>query len=502
MLLLKRLFCLLLSLLDMLVIYNGGSGNFMQKADVAVTVNPYITYQTVHGFGTSACWWAQLTGDSAYSEEAAAALYSKDGLGLNIYRYNIGGGSKDNPDSRISGSRATESFYFYNENTGEYEYDFTRDAAAQAMLEKCLSYGCIDTVVLFANSPHYSMTVSGQATGGTEDYVSNLPPENYEAYADYFLTITEYFLDKGVPVRYISPVNEPQWSWGGAWVGQEGCHYEPEEVVALFRIFARKIKERALPVQLMGPESGEIGDLTGQYFEVLYNDAEIREVLGSLAYHSYWSDTNWKGKKEFGALIAKNYSDINVDMTEWCELPCVHSINDFTGAVQMARVMAQDLARSNANSWSAWVGVNNYAIGEDGEKYSDGLLVSNEEFSELYVGMRYYAMAHYAKYIPAGSVRIAATPDILDLSIVPTDDPTYTITTQSLNMSAYKTPEGKIVVVLVNEGSGRNVWMSLLIGDMQVITSTQDAQLQTVYSGRAKSLVKLPENSITTIIYG
>ena len=148
MIILRKLLCLFLSLIDVIIIQAGGSEKIMKKSDVTVTMNKYSQYQTINGFGTSACWWAQLTGDSPYADEAAKALYSKDGLALNIYRYNIGGGSKDNPNSRISGSRATESFYYYNEEKGKYEYDFTRDAAAQKMLEKCLSYGCIDTVVL------------------------------------------------------------------------------------------------------------------------------------------------------------------------------------------------------------------------------------------------------------------------------------------------------------------------------------------------------------------
>ena len=64
-------------------------------------------------------------------------------------------------------------------------------------------------------------------TGGNDNWwVCNLPEENNEAYADYFLTITEYFIEKGVPVKYISPINEPNWSWGnGGYHGQEGCFY-------------------------------------------------------------------------------------------------------------------------------------------------------------------------------------------------------------------------------------------------------------------------------------
>ena len=497
---LRKLLCLLLSVIDLIIFQTGGEPKLMKEADVTITVNPFVEYQDLNGFGTSACWWAQLTdANDEYADEVARLLYSKEGLGLNIYRYNIGAGEKDNPNSRISGSRATESFYYYNEAKGQYEYDFNRDAAAQAMLDKCLAYGCIDTVVLFANSPHYSMTKTGYATGGYTENESNLPPENYEAYADYFLTITEYFLEKGIPVKYISPVNEPQWAWSGGWVGQEGCHYEPDEVIALFKVFAKKMKERNIDVQLMGPESGTLDDarydnyVTSDYFSRLYNDEDIKDVLGSLAYHSYWCDDpgeSWR-KKDLGELVNEKYSVINVDMTEWCELPCAHSINDFDGALLMARVILQDLAYSNANSWTAWVGVNNYGIGEDGEKYSDAMLVSNEEFSELYTGVRYYAMAHFSKYIPAGSTRISAKFDVTKERFVP------------LNMTAFKTPEGKIVVVIVNEEEiERNVYFDFILGNMQVITSTADSQFKTVYSGRAKSKVNIPAKSITTVVYG
>ena len=134
----------------------------------------------------------------------------KRAWGLNIYRYNIGAGSADNSETLIENPwRRTESFYVFNEETGEYEYDFTRDAAAQKFLDLCLSYGCIDTVVLFANSPHYSMTLNGKASGNEEWWVSNIASENYDAYADYLVTIAEYFIKKGVPVKYISPTNEP-----------------------------------------------------------------------------------------------------------------------------------------------------------------------------------------------------------------------------------------------------------------------------------------------------
>ena len=362
------------------------------------------------------------------------------------------------------------------------------------MLDLCLSYGCIDTVVLFANSPHYSMTESGSACGSYQQDTSNLPEENYEAYADYFITITKYFIEKGVPVKYISPINEPQWSWGGDWVGQEGCHYEKEEVIALLKVFAKKIKASGLDIRLMGPESGEIGEITEWYFDALYNDEDIKEVLGSLAYHSYWSDDNHWGKVSFGENVTPKYTDVTVDMTEWCELPCNHHINDFDGAMLMAKVILEDLSLSNANSWSAWVGVNNYTIGEDGEMYSDGLLVADDECTELYTPARYTALAHFSKYIPKGSTRIYTNPCRLIGGSA--------IVLSEYQTCAFKTPDGKTVLIIVNNGDDVNFVTGKLGGTMEVITSTADEQLKTVYSGNTKLFVESPANSITTIIYG
>ena len=501
-LIIKRIVSILITLISILAMSNGKEkGKFVTKADVSLIVNPLVEYQKISGFGASACWWAQEIGSTENADEVARLLFGKDGLGLNIYRYNIGGGEKENPSSRIRGNRATESFYFLNEATGEYEYDFTRDADAQHMLDLALSYGCVDTVVLFANSPHYSMTVTGQATGGTEEYFSNLPPENYEAFADYFITIAKYFIDKGVPVKYISPINEPQWSWGGGWVGQEGCHYEPDEIVALMKVFAKAIKESGLDVKLMAPESGEVGERTLDWFDRLVAEPDVADVLGSLAYHSYWSDSNAAQKYNFGnAVMKKNYG-VSVDMTEWCELPLEHDIADFGGAMRTARVIAQDLELSNANSWSAWVGVNNYSAKEDGTKWSDGLLSMSDGGADFEICERYYAMAHYSKFIPAGSTRIRSAQDVRDVEFEKDDSGNYINGSRSFDVSAWKTPENKYVIVIVNEGKDRNFTITEL-GKFRsdVWQSTADSKLENIHSGIVLPLVKCPAQSITTIV--
>ena len=281
----KRIFVkvvvFLLGLSTAVSAWAGGLGK--NAADITLALAPSVCRQKITGFGTSACWWSHRVTDDSMREDLMKQLYSEDGLALNIYRYNVGGGV--NPDhNRVSNTwHNTESFYVFDEAQNAWVYDFTRDAYAQKALQTALSYGCIDTVILFANSPHYSMTVSGEASGGVNDGDPNLDPAHEQDFVDYFLTITQHFLDAGVPVKYISPINEPQWGWGGPWVHQEGCHYETEQLARVLHLFAEGIEKRKLPVKLSAPESGEIGELTKEYFTAIGSDPVILRNTGSFA---------------------------------------------------------------------------------------------------------------------------------------------------------------------------------------------------------------------------
>jgi O-glycosyl hydrolase len=456
------------------------------------------------GFGCSSCWWSQIAGNGENAEEIAKLLYSEEGLGLNIYRYNVGAGSADNFKDTIGDPwRRSESFYVYDYETETGYYDFSRDANAQAFLDLCLSYGCIDTVVLFANSPHYSLTRNNKTGGNDNWWVCNLPEENYEAYADYFLTITEYFIEKGVPVKYISPINEPNWSWGNSgYAGQEGCFYGSEEIYGVYRAFAKEMAERNIEgVLLSGPESGEISHRTYEWFEYMYNDPEIRPYLGNLSYHSYWTDNNVQNKIGLGNWIEENITDLPVEMSEWCELPCESSIDSIKGALIQARVMANDINFTNVDSWTAWVGVNGIGIGADGKEYSDGLLVATDgNISDIKIPMRYYAVAHFSKFIPVGSRTVAVEKDIYDYIEERDAEGNIVEANYITNPVAFLTPEGKVVLVMSNEGVNRKVKFKVDRDNMTVYTTTQEMQLQETYSGKTKEIT-IPENSITTIVF-
>lgn len=443
--------------------------------------------QSLKGWGTSACWWSQACPKGDIANEIASLLYSRDGLNLNIYRYNVGGGV-NGESCRINNPwRKTESFMSYDVEKEECSWDFSRDENAVNMMKLCLDLGNIDTLILFANSPHWSQCSTGQASGSFLPHTCNIPKMNYKKFVDYFLDVTQYFLDEGYPVKYISPINEPQWAWGGEYVWQEGCHYEIEEVMEIYRIFADEIIERDMPVRLYGPESGEILGLTPKYLEAMLDDEKIKQVLEVFAFHSYHNDDKPEVRGEFKRLCVDTHPELRFDMSEWCELPNKSHTKDFKGALITARIIGQDITLTGAQSWTSWVAVNNYAVKDDGFDYSDAMITAKYDFSEWYIAERYYAVAHFSKYIPVGS-------RCLDIGIIPTEE------NNRLNAFAFLSPSGEAVLVAVNEDDDEKFE---IVGDfdrMTIIESTASSKLETVYDGTALESFVSKKNSIMTVI--
>ena len=440
----------------------------------SIGVNKFMEHQTFEGFGTSSAWWSQTIADEETAREIARLLYDdKTGLGLDIYRYNIGGGEKENPHTRIGDpNRRTESFYVLNEETGEYEYDFTRDENARRMLDMAVEYGAKE-VILFCNSPHFSMTASGHASGGLTEYASNLPKENYAAFVDYVLTIADWFVSQGYPVTAISPINEPMWKWGGDWVGQEGCHYTADETVAVLELFALEMQKRNSPYKLSGPENGQLSPEYYEYIDKFFASEILNGFCDTYSGHSYWIDNNYQVKTDVGNKFATQYPDKKLEMSEWCELPLKIDSTTIDSGLYMANIIAQDLNLMNAVSWQSWTAVN-----------GDGLMeIIN---GELVIYSRYYAYKQFANFIKPGMTRI----DVLDSfkgdsKIVST---------------AFKNENETVMVLINNEETPQNIKLYGDYGTAEIYLTDATHNCENTFSGEFERRVELPPKSITTVI--
>ena len=396
----KKLLALLAALLMLL------STALAEDGPLVLTVDETVTHQTVESFGTSGAWWSQYVGlwDMPYTgstiikrtvrEQIATLLYDRNfGIGLTNYRYNLGAGSADSGLGDYSDvNRRAQSF-----ETAPGVYDWSKDEGAQWFLNKVTELGA-EEIVLFFNSPIERLTKNGMAhlTPGGEK--SNIDPANYGEWAKYACDVAEHFIEQGVPVKFISPINEPQWDWAG---GQEGCHYEPTEIAAVYVAFLKEMQTRPLleGVELSGPESGEWGGQTTRYVSALLNNQVLSEHLQAIDCHSYWTDTSTK--VSFRNWMDYQYPDVKLRMSEWCEMV---NGSDFSmdSAIVLTKTLAEDLTVLDVVSWATWIGV---APGG----YHDGLIYAAENGAgdiSVVPLKRLWAYGNYTRYIRPGFTRV------------------------------------------------------------------------------------------------
>lgn len=391
-----------------------------------ISVNSEKVYSVFEGFGASGAWWAQEVGGweqtdeksgIAVRDEIARLLYDKNyGIGLRTYRYNIGAGSAHSGNGHIDmRMRRTESF-----DAGEGKYDFCRDKNAVYMMKQAAKNGA-DEIILFVNSPIERLTKNGWSHLKKYQIMrNNLAKKNYSAFAKYCLDVTEHFVDEGLPIKYLSPINEPIWIWTG---GQEGCHYSPRSAGKVMKSFADEMKNRPKlrNVKLSGVESGDIRWFNKSFTRELMRYESVREKVDSVDVHSYFlkfpiplpikfMDDRHAFLRRYRKWLDKHYPDLPVKMSEWCHMQGGRD-KTMNSALVMANVIYEDISMLNVTSWQHWIAVSEV-------DYCDGLIYIDLENKTYEMTKRYYATGNFSKYIPYGSERICAVCDDKELKVL------------------------------------------------------------------------------------
>ena len=369
-------------------------------AEYLLHIDPGTEHQRISGFGASGAWWSQYVGDwsAPRRERIARLLFSPGrGIGLSQYRYNIGGGI----DETITDPwRTAETF-----ETGPRRYDWSRDAAARRFLQTAKSHG-VEDFTAFVNSPPRRLTANGRTYG--EPGTSNLPTGNHEEFIQYLLDIVRHFRDEeGIDFRFISPINEPQWTWDGP--GQEGCHYEPEQVRDLTALAIQRFAESDLDTLVSSPEAGEYRSVyeDQEYADWLLADRRIEEGLGEFATHSYWSTDE---QRALAAERMAQHPELDFAMTEWCEMVGGRD-SGMDSALVLARTVHADLTIAGTTAWQCWIAVSRYDY-RDGLIYTDYVEPGDEE--SIIETQRLWALGNYSRFVRPGSHRIGAELELLD----------------------------------------------------------------------------------------
>lgn len=458
------------------------------------------------GWGTSLCWYGNRIGASEKaSQEAAELLYNAEtGLGLNIIRYNVGGGD-DPTHTHIKRSDSNMPGYWtsYDAATGTFEYDFTKDANQRNVLLKSIEQ-CPDMLVeMFSNSAPYFMTRSGCTSGTTDNIKSNIALNKMSAFADYMATVVKHYVDEGINVVSVEPMNEPSNGWNVSHYGvkQEGCSVEAgaEQSAMISMMHAAMEKQGLSDIALAGCD--ETNDTTTN-LSIKKMSEDSLALLDQLNTHTYSrnsasSQKLYKTALKLGKKLWMTETDNGGVSGD--------NAGEMGAALNFAYQITEDLNNLQPSAWIMWQAIGSYCDVEnefDPDSLDQKTLDTNGFWGVCYADMneetivktkKYYAFGQYTKYIRPGDTLIAAE-DGKTTAAYSAEDGTITIVTYntsaedrevSFDLTAFENPGTDVSVVRTS-------------GDFAIGENWAQLENLEVVDGKLRATIK--GNSITTFV--
>ncbi|MEI5527958.1 glycoside hydrolase [Streptomyces brasiliscabiei] len=273
---------------------------------VTVRIDPSYQQEKFEGWGTSLVWFANATGNypEPIRRQLVDMLFGEDGLGLNIARYNIGGGNA--PDVRkdyMKAGATMDGFWKAPEGTTRQDmewwdpndpdhWNWDADAGQRWWVDQIKDK--VDTWEAFSNSPPWFQTVSGYVSGGFDANTDQIRADRVDEFATYLVKVAERLEKKhGIDFDTIAPLNEPNTNYWGTQIGangqptggrQEGAHAGPalQQKVLL-------ALDKALEGARIDAEISAMDETNPTIFTQNWNayDASARAAVPQLNVHTY-----------------------------------------------------------------------------------------------------------------------------------------------------------------------------------------------------------------------
>ncbi|MFA9465710.1 MAG: glycoside hydrolase [Velocimicrobium sp.] len=365
-----------------------------KAADSTVTINPEYEHQTFKGWGTSLSWWGNAIGgwqNTTKQNEILDLLYDENvGLGLNVARYNIGGGD----DPTHTHMRNGANLEGYQPSPGVWNYN--ADATQRYILNEAIDRG-VNIVEGFAKTAPYWMTYSG-CSAGNVDGTSNLKPEYYDDFADYLADVYLLFKNTyGITFDSISPINEPNGPWWEVNNRQEGCHYTKQEQNDFFKVLNERFDAKGLSnVTIAGPEGFEFNSTLSSWNTY---DSLAKSGIDKINTHSYY------GTERLYLNTIALCSGKRLSASEYGVGVGDHDHNAIESALELSHKITDDVENLQPETWVYW-----QAVEEEFNVNNWGFIHASFDETENYeVTKQYYGMANYSKFIRPDSTIIGVS---------------------------------------------------------------------------------------------
>lgn len=446
----------------------------LQAQAVHFEIDASLPQQTIDGFGASDAWSMQFVGlwPDSVCQKTADWLFSTEndkngqpkGIGLSIWRFNVGAGSAEQGKNSQIGSIWTRTECFL---TPDGQYDWSKQKGQCHFLKLAKDRG-VEQFLAFFNSPPVYFTQNGLATNTGRDGTYNLKPECEDDFARFAAeVITGMEKHHGIKFSYLCPVNEPDGHWN--WIGpkQEGSPATNREIASIARAMSKEFVRRGIDTKILVNESSDYRCMFSTHMTDWQRGYEIQSFfcpdstdtyLGDtpnvprmMAGHSYWTNTPLSALRNIRKQLKDSLDKYQVKFwqTETCIMGNDEEIGGGGGydrtmktALYVGRIIHHDLVYAGASSWQWW-----RAIGGD---YKDGLLreYSSRDAKRGYVvdSKLLWVMGNYSRFVRPGAVRMA---------VHATDAKGQTVTEgdtdqKGLMCTAFRNTDGRWAFVVLN----------------------------------------------------
>ncbi|MFL5738642.1 MAG: glycoside hydrolase family 30 protein [Flavisolibacter sp.] len=385
-----------------------------------VFIDPSKTYQTFLGIGgaltdASAETFAKLPHDK--QQEFLKAYYSTtSGIGYTLARTNIHSCdfSSGSYTYVTDGDKELKSFNIAHDR--QYRIPFIKQAMAAAG----------GKLTLFASpwSPPAWMKDNNDMLHG-----GKLKPEFRQTWANYYVKFIRSYEKEGIPIWGLTIQNEPmaKQTW-------ESCMYTGEEERDFLKNYLGPTlkKEGLADKKIIAWDHNR--DLLYQRASTVLNDPEAAKYAWGIGFHWY---EDWSGADQVYnnvRRVSESFPNKNLLFTEGCNGPFkMNQIYDWKLGERYGRSMINDFNNGTVG-WTDW----NVLLDEQGgpnhvQNYCFAPIHADTRNGNLIYTNSYYYIGQFSKFIRPGAKRIIAS-----------------ASRSPLLTTAFKNPDGKIVVVVMN----------------------------------------------------
>ena len=425
------------------------------ESDWIITLDPSDRAQEIEGFGASDAWiidpmvreWTR-SGHIDKVEELADMLFSvESGIGLSMWRFNIGAGSAEQGNASRIPDPFRRAELFMDRPFGNID---DSKQAGQVLFAQAAAARGVEEMIAFINSPPVWATknrIAHPGSRGEFDAIgsTNLKADMLEPFAD-FQAKTVAFLraEKGLPITYLSPINEPTWHWTDQ--TQEGNRYNNQQVRDLYlaayaaletnnligkvKIDAGETVEYRAALSDKTTVAGEGKPYNGgmnaenhglyrDYIGLLLGDPLMQQVTSNkISLHGYFSDALPERIVDLRQAVRAEVKAVSPNATIWMSEFCIlgqaegirpfdghgFDVNDMDYALHVARIIHHDLVDMDASAWMWWLAVTAY-------DYKDGLLKIDRSLQpdSLQASKLMWALGNFSRFVRPGFSRVNIT---------------------------------------------------------------------------------------------